>query len=67
MRSKVGIVVTAIVLAAATVVAIRPGLFKEKSIVATEASAVVNPFEFMIKFDKNTPAPTLKGTRFRSS
>ena len=44
MRNKVGIVATAIVLAAATVVATRSGIFKEKSIVATEASAVVNPF-----------------------
>jgi hypothetical protein len=43
MRRKVGIVVTVIVLAAAIVVAVRSGIFKEKSIVATEASTILNP------------------------
>jgi hypothetical protein len=56
MRRKVGIAVTVIVLAAAVVVAGRSGIFKEKSIVATEASAIINPLELTIKFDKNTPA-----------
>ena len=45
-------------LAAAVVVAGRSGIFKEKSIVATEASTTLSPLEFQIKADKNLPAET---------
>jgi hypothetical protein len=37
-------------------VAVRSGIFKEKSIVATEASITLNPLELQIKADKNLPA-----------
>jgi hypothetical protein len=50
--------VTVIVLSAAIVVAVRSGIFQEKSIVATEASTTLNPLEFQIKADKNLLAET---------
>jgi hypothetical protein len=64
MLKNVSIVVSVIVLAAVVVVAVRSGIFKEKSITATEASTTLIPLEFEIKAGKNLPAETTHADPF---